>query len=142
MARVTRWLTVTGIAVLALVATVSAASAAFPLRSPQVVFNYGPLQAYLNVVDAGINVATAQLNAQVWASSISGNADFTLMLRGIQIASHHIQLCCGIVRKLLPADDGARIVEDKLNQCRRASECVLAANSSQHKNQIGPHCFE
>lgn len=58
----------------------SAASAALPLRVPQVVFNYLPLQSYLNVVDPGINVATDQVNAQVWSVSITGNTDFTLML--------------------------------------------------------------
>jgi hypothetical protein len=56
------------------------ASAALPLRSPQVGFNFGPLQGYLNVVDSGINVATDQLDAQVWSVSITGNTDFTLML--------------------------------------------------------------
>jgi len=55
-------------------------ASALPLRSPQVVFNYAPLQGYLNVVDSGINVATDQLDAQVWSVSITGNTDFTLML--------------------------------------------------------------
>ena len=54
---------------------------ALPLRSPQVPFNFGPLQAYLNVVDSGINVAANQLDAQVWSVGITGNTDFTLMLK-------------------------------------------------------------
>jgi len=52
---------------------------AFSLRSPQVVFNYTPLQNYLNSVGESINVATDQLDAQVWQSSVSGNTTFTLM---------------------------------------------------------------
>ncbi len=67
------------IAGLLLIAT---SATALPLRSPQVVFNYGPLQGYLNVVDAGINVATDQLAAQAWSVSITGNTDFTLALKG------------------------------------------------------------
>ena len=63
------------------VVLVAAPASAVPPRVPQVVFNYGPLQGYLNTVDPGINVATDQLNAQVWSVSITGNADFTLMLR-------------------------------------------------------------
>src|SRR5690242_1337371 len=54
---------------------------AFPLRSPQVPFNPGPLQAYLNVVDPGINVTTQQLDAQVWSVSVTGNAELTLTLK-------------------------------------------------------------
>ena len=54
---------------------------ALQLRSPQVPFNFGPLQAYLNVVDSGINVGASQLNAEVWSVSITGNTDFTLMLK-------------------------------------------------------------
>lgn len=63
-------------------------SAAIPLRSPQVVFNYAPLQGYLNVVDFAINVATDQLDAQVWTTGVTGNTDFTLTLRtGAGVAS-------------------------------------------------------
>jgi hypothetical protein len=54
---------------------------ALNLRVPQVPFNFGPLQGYLNVVDPGINVATQQVDAQVWSVSITGNTDFTLMLK-------------------------------------------------------------
>jgi hypothetical protein len=68
------------VALASLMLMASSAFAAFPLRSPQVVFNYGPLQGYLNVVDTGINVATDQLDAQVFSVSITGNTDFTLML--------------------------------------------------------------
>jgi len=69
------------IAVLAaLVLSASSAFAAFSLRAPQVTVNGGSLQGYLNTNDGGINVGTDQLDAQVWTSSISGNASFTLML--------------------------------------------------------------
>lgn len=65
-------------AVLVLVAT---NAHAFPLRVPQVVFNPGPLQAYLNIVDPGINVLTDQLDAQVWTTGATGNVDVTLTLK-------------------------------------------------------------
>jgi hypothetical protein len=74
----TRLLPSLAAAVLALVAT---NAHAFPLRSPQVVFNSGPLQAYLNIVDPGINVLTDQLDAQVWATGATGNVDITLTLK-------------------------------------------------------------
>jgi hypothetical protein len=54
------------------------AAHAFPLRSPQVAFVPGPMQAYLNSVDPGINVLTDQLAAPVWAASVTGNVDITL----------------------------------------------------------------
>jgi hypothetical protein len=60
---------------------VATSAHAFPLRSPQVPFNPGPLQGYLNIVDPGINVLTDQLNAQVWTVSVTGNSDFTLTLK-------------------------------------------------------------
>ena len=63
------------------VALIAGSASAVPPRSPQVVFNGGPLQAYLNSIDPGINVATDQLDAQVWSISFTGNAEFTLMLR-------------------------------------------------------------
>lgn len=63
------------------VVLVAGSASAVPLRSPQVVFDFPPLQGYLNSIDPGINVATNQLDAQVWSTSFTGNADFTLMLR-------------------------------------------------------------
>jgi len=75
------------LAVLALVATavtfaVPAAQAAFPLRNPQIVVNPGDgsLQGYFNGVGENINVATDQLDAQTWSTTISGNSTLTLML--------------------------------------------------------------
>jgi hypothetical protein len=68
------------VALTGLMLVVSNAFAAFPLRGVQVVFFSGPLQAYLNLVDTGINVNTDQLDAQTFATSITGNTDFTLML--------------------------------------------------------------
>jgi hypothetical protein len=73
-----RWIT-TAIIAVALVASASIASA-FTLRSPQIVFNNGSVQAYLNANDGGINTATDQVDGQVWTTSVSGNATFTLMI--------------------------------------------------------------
>jgi len=59
------------------------AHAQFPLRATQVTFNTTQLQNYLNLYNPGppaINVTTDQLDAQQWTSSVSGNADFTLMI--------------------------------------------------------------
>ena len=75
------------LAALALVATAamfsaSAAQAAVPLRVPQIVVNPGDgaLQAYFNGVGESITVATDQLDAQTWSTTISGNSTLTLML--------------------------------------------------------------
>jgi hypothetical protein len=62
-----------------LVVSASAASAFGP-RIPQVALNPASLQGYLNANDGGINVLTDQVDAQVWKSSVSGNATFTLMI--------------------------------------------------------------
>ena len=69
------------LAIAALVLVTSSANAAFPLRSPQVGFNSGVLQAYFNVVDPGIATVGGQLDAQVWAVAVTGNTDFTLVLK-------------------------------------------------------------
>ena len=66
-----------GVAVLAFASTASA----FSLRSPQIPFNTSVLQPYLNSVDGGINVTTQQLDAQTFQTSVSGNADFTLLVK-------------------------------------------------------------
>lgn len=60
----------------------AASAQAFPLRSPQVPFVSGPLQAYLNTVDPGINVLADQLNAPVWTASVTGNVNITLTRLG------------------------------------------------------------
>ena len=77
--KATRWLFMTGIAIVAMVAFASVAGA-FNLRSPQVAVGGASLQSYLNGVGESINVNTDQLDAQVWTSSVSGNATFTLMI--------------------------------------------------------------
>ena len=77
--RATRFLAVSGITVLALVASVTVALAFGP-RLPQVAVGGASLQNYLNANDGGINVNTDQVDAQVWKSSVSGNATFTLMI--------------------------------------------------------------
>lgn len=69
------------LSIAALLSVTTNANAAFPLRVPQVAFNSGTIQNYLNVVDPGITVTTQQLDAQVWAVSVTGNTDFTLVLR-------------------------------------------------------------
>jgi hypothetical protein len=65
--------------ILACLTLVSAAGAS-ALRVPQVPFNTVPLQNYMNIVDPGVNVATDQIESQVWSVGFTGNSDFTLML--------------------------------------------------------------
>ena len=80
MARlVHRSLAATGLTLSLLVASVSIASA-FNLRAPQVVFNDTTLTAYLNSQGQTITCLTDQVDAQVWDTSVSGNATFTLMI--------------------------------------------------------------
>lgn len=74
---------VAGAMVAAAVAVVaSPARAAFPLRVPQITVNPGDgaLQSYFNSVGENITVATDQLDAQTWSTTISGNSTLTLML--------------------------------------------------------------
>ena len=59
---------------------VLATSASAALRSPQIVVNGGTLQGYLNSVGEAINVNTDQNAAQTWASTVSQNSTFTLMI--------------------------------------------------------------
>jgi hypothetical protein len=71
---------VLGVALLAAVVLASTASAAMLPRSPQVVFQNGSLQGYLNANDGGINTATDQLNGQYFSSNVGGVAEFELMI--------------------------------------------------------------
>lgn len=66
----------------AAIGAVATAEAAFPLRVPQIVVNPGDgaLQGYFNGVGESITVATDQLDAQTWSTSISGNSTLTLMI--------------------------------------------------------------
>jgi len=57
----------------------SVAQAASP-RNPQVPFCTASLQTYMNGIGETINVATDQIDAQVWKTTVSGNATFTVML--------------------------------------------------------------
>jgi hypothetical protein len=57
-----------------------ATSASAALRSPQVVVNGGSLQGYLNSKGESINVLTDQNAGQTWATTVSHNATFTLMI--------------------------------------------------------------
>jgi hypothetical protein len=83
------------IAAAALVAVLASAttSSAFTLRSPQVAIGGSSLQSYLNGVGESINVNTDQLDAQVWSSNVSGNAEFTLM---IELAGNAAQNAIGV----------------------------------------------
>jgi hypothetical protein len=60
---------------------VASPASALNLRVPQVGFFAAPLQNFFNAQDPGITVTTDQLDAQVWSVSITGNADFTLVLK-------------------------------------------------------------
>jgi hypothetical protein len=64
----------------AAVTLLSAAASAFSLRSPQVALGTSSLQGYLTSVGESINAATDQTDAQVWASTVSGNSTFTLQI--------------------------------------------------------------
>jgi hypothetical protein len=79
MLRATTFSRAAVLAVLAL--TLSASFAAAALRSPQVPFNYAPLQTVMNGIDGGINVATDQQDAQLLSSGYTGNADVTLFIK-------------------------------------------------------------
>lgn len=68
-----------GVAVAVLAVSVSTA-AAFSPRVPQIALNGAALQAYLNGVGESIIVGTDQVDGQVWTTSVSGNATFTLMI--------------------------------------------------------------
>jgi len=57
-----------------------ATSASAALRVPQVVVNGSGLQNYLNSKGESINVSTDQNAAQTWATTVSQNATFTLMI--------------------------------------------------------------
>lgn len=80
--QVVRSLAVFALVGAAVATVVATAEAAFPLRVPQVTVNAGDghIQAYFNGVGESINVATDQLNAQTWSTTISGNSTFTFML--------------------------------------------------------------
>lgn len=81
--------------VAAAVAFAAPAQASFPLRVPQVTVNPGDgaLQGYFNGVGESINVATDQLDAQTWSTTISGNSTFTFML---EIAGYAGQNTIGV----------------------------------------------
>ena len=66
------------VGILSLSVAVGVAGAA--LRFPQVPVAGGSLQGYLNGVGESINVLTDQNAAQTWASTVSGNATFTLQI--------------------------------------------------------------
>ncbi len=63
-------------------ATVTSSANAVPLRSPQVAFNIGPLQGFMNILDPGFNVGTSQLNVPAWSVPTTYVTSFLLELRG------------------------------------------------------------
>lgn len=68
-----------------LLATMVLTANAYTLRAPQVVFSSAPLQSYFNGLGEGFNVATDQADIQVWSTNVTGNSDFTLVLKnGVQ----------------------------------------------------------
>lgn len=74
-----------------------------PLRAPQVPFAAASLQGYLNGVGESIDVLTQQVNAQTFITSVSGNAEFTLMIElAGNAASNHIGVYNGNDPNALP----------------------------------------
>lgn len=74
-----RFVTMLSLLALCLLASTSFAA---NLRNPQVVFDYGPLQGDLNSLgETSINVASAQMDVQVWSSNILGNSDFSIAFK-------------------------------------------------------------
>jgi hypothetical protein len=92
-------LATTGLTASLLVASVSIASA-FNLRAPQVAFNDTTLQAYLNSQGESINTLTDQVDGQVWNTSVSGNATFTLM---IELTANAANNAIGVYNAGVPA---------------------------------------
>lgn len=66
-----------------------AAAGPFPARSPQVALQGAALQGYLDGLGEAVNVASDQLDGQVWASAVSGNTLFTLMIEVAASASQN-----------------------------------------------------
>ncbi|MGH7742176.1 MAG: hypothetical protein ACRENS_09150 [Candidatus Eiseniibacteriota bacterium] len=58
----------------------SAQAGPFPVRAPQIVFQDAALQGYLDGLGESIAVGADQVDASIWASAISGNTLFTLMI--------------------------------------------------------------
>ena len=79
------------LALVTLVASVSPAAAA--LRAPQIGLCGGSLQSYLNAEGESINVLTDQIDAQVWTTGVSGNADLTIM---VELAGYADQNAIGV----------------------------------------------
>ncbi len=71
-------LVTTTLGTLLLIALANTAFAA--LRVPQVPVLGGGLQGYLNTNDGGINVLTDQNAVQTWATTVSNNTTFSLMI--------------------------------------------------------------
>jgi hypothetical protein len=94
--------------VVAALLVVSASIASASLRVPQVPVNGGTLQGYLNGVGESINVLTDQEDAQVWQTSVSGNATFTLMIEltaaaaGNSIGVYHAGLAAPALNQVFP----------------------------------------
>jgi hypothetical protein len=85
------------LALVTLVASVSPSAAA--LRAPQIAFCEGSLQSYLTGVGESINVLTDQVDAQVWTTGVSGNADLTIM---VEMAGYADQNAIGVYNTAVP----------------------------------------
>ena len=85
------------IVVAALAMSVSVAGA-FTLRAPQVAFATATLQGNLTAWDGAITAATDQINAQTFSTGITGNTDFTLLLKtagGVEIGCYNTSWVVG-----------------------------------------------
>jgi hypothetical protein len=71
----------TAIFAVAVLAFSASVAGAFSLRAPQVAFVTAPLQGNLTAWDGFITAGTDQIDAQTFTTGISGNADFTMLLR-------------------------------------------------------------
>jgi hypothetical protein len=94
-------------AVLVVGAALAFASAAnaFTLRSPQVTFNTFQLQGYLSAWDGGINASTDQVDAQAFSTGITGNTDFTLLLKnatGTSVGVYTSTAASPVLRQIFP----------------------------------------
>lgn len=72
---------VTSVLVLGFTAALFALPANAALRSPQLAYNMAPLSAYFPTVFETFNLATDQQDVQLLSTGITGNTDFTLMMR-------------------------------------------------------------
>jgi hypothetical protein len=100
MRRSATLLVVAAVAWLALGQAREAKAGPFPARSPQVSLQGAALQGYLDGLGESINVGSDQLDASIWASAVSGNTLFTLM---IEVAAFSSQNSMGVYNAADPS---------------------------------------